>query len=107
MGVVHLEESSLSGSSINTSNSTLNDQDLYIHSVIKGLIGNNQIFEIKNTWNELIRVENEPINFIFDTGAQVNIITRKLFEKINKRNVKLMKSKNLTLKAYGGNTLIM
>lgn len=55
----------------------------------------------KNGWFQEILIEKFSVNFKLDSGSDVNILPYKLFQKLNKSNMKLIDC-NANLKAYGG-----
>ncbi|XP_055923520.1 uncharacterized protein K02A2.6-like [Eupeodes corollae] len=58
-------------------------------------------YKSKNTcWTKSLTVENTEVIFKLDTGSQVNILPRKLFDKIRTQN--RLKNYAVKLEAYGG-----
>ena len=56
----------------------------------------------KNTWHELVRIEDSLLRFKLDTGAEVNVLPYRYLKKL--KNFKLRKNKN-KLQAYGGTNI--
>lgn len=69
------------------------------------LVASITVDEVKSCteWTESLKIGKALVTFKIDTGSQVNIISKNVFDKIKtaNKNVKLNKC-NVTLEAYGG-----
>lgn len=86
------------------------EQNLFIDTIItvnKSVKVTNQNVKIgkidsvgENGWFKDLKIEDQTVNFKLDTGAEVNVISKELFEKLN-NNFKVRKT-DVILEAYGG-----
>lgn len=77
------------------------EEDIFVDLVQVLDIENNE----GNEWYKSIVVEGEPISFKLDTGSEVNIITKQIFNKIASKSVNVhdsIKKTKIVLEAYGG-----
>lgn len=76
------------------------EDELYVHSL---KMVHEATRKSQTVWTEIIRVHDKDINFKIDTGSEVNILPKNIFQNfcINNKS-HMVKKCNTVLEAYGG-----
>ncbi|CAC5373519.1 unnamed protein product [Mytilus coruscus] len=61
------------------------------------------VHTIDNTWYETLKINNQPIRFQLDTGAECNVISTKTFSKLDRDVIKT--KPDISLKSYSGHSI--
>ncbi|GBO21498.1 hypothetical protein AVEN_175147-1 [Araneus ventricosus] len=67
-------------------------------------VGNVSADSMSSSWQDILLINDRPVNFKIDTGAQANIISKKLLDDIYRSGVNVTKT-SVKLSTYTGQTI--